>query len=126
MKELTVEYLEQLGACEEGVRAFERQKLRDTKLVLEAMTEADKWDWFRWLVVRLMTKKQNVQWAIFCAEQVLPILEKHYPKDNRPRLAIEAASNLLKEPTSKNAASAAAAAAAASASARSARAAGRF
>lgn len=29
-------------------------------------------------------------WAADCAERVLPYFEEHYPKDNRPRNAIEA------------------------------------
>ena len=29
-------------------------------------------------------------WAADCAERVLPLFEEHYPKDNRPRNAIEA------------------------------------
>ncbi|MCI0553995.1 MAG: hypothetical protein L0287_23855 [Anaerolineae bacterium] len=31
-----------------------------------------------------------VTWAADCAERVLPVFEKAYPKDDRPRKAIEA------------------------------------
>ena len=31
-----------------------------------------------------------VLWAADCAERVLPYFEENYPKDNRPRNAIEA------------------------------------
>jgi len=34
--------------------------------------------------------KSIVLWAADCAEQVLPYFEKEYPKDKRPRKAIEA------------------------------------
>ena len=36
-------------------------------------------------------RKLSVDLAIFCAESVLPIFEKRYPGDVRPRMAIEAA-----------------------------------
>jgi hypothetical protein len=35
-------------------------------------------------------------WAANCAEQVLPYFEKRYPKDHRPRKAIEAARKWVK------------------------------
>lgn len=35
-------------------------------------------------------KKTLVLWATDCAEHVLPYFEEKYPKDNRPRKAIEA------------------------------------
>lgn len=37
------------------------------------------------------SKSVSVSFSIFCAESVLPIWEKHYPNDDRPRKAIEAA-----------------------------------
>ena len=37
------------------------------------------------------------EFACWCAEQVLPIFEKEYPDDNRPRLAIEAKRKWLKK-----------------------------
>ncbi len=57
-----------------------------------------------------MTKKQNVEIAIFAAKEVLGLFEEKYPDDDRPRKAIEAAENWLKNPTSENAAPAYAAA----------------
>lgn len=36
-------------------------------------------------------KKELVLWATDCAEHVLPYFEKQYPKDDRPRKAIETA-----------------------------------
>jgi hypothetical protein len=40
-----------------------------------------------------------VQFAVLCAESVLPIFEASYPKDNRPRKAIEAAKEYLRAKT---------------------------
>jgi hypothetical protein len=63
--------------------------------------DKEKLKWVNWGIVRLMNKKQKVQYSIFAAEQVLPIFEKKYPNDKRPRLAIEAAKNYLKIPCKK-------------------------
>ena len=62
-------------------------------------------------------QRAMVRFAADCAAHVLPIFEKKYPKDDRPRKAIQAARKWAKEPTEKNAASAASASAAAYASA---------
>ncbi len=45
-------------------------------------------------------KKDSVALSIFAAELVIKIYEKQYPADSRPRLAIEAAKEWLKNPTS--------------------------
>ena len=49
-------------------------------------------------------------YAIFAAEQVIGFFEKKYPEDKRPRKAIEAAKDYLKDPSDKNKAAAYAAA----------------
>lgn len=45
------------------------------------------------------TKTDSVKLAIFAAEQVIEVYEKEYPRDDRPRKAIEAAKAYLKYPT---------------------------
>jgi hypothetical protein len=60
-------------------------------------------------------KVDSVELAIFCADLVLKIYEEKYPNDKRPREAIEAAKNWIKNPIAASAASAASAARAASA-----------
>ena len=47
-----------------------------------------------------MTQKQLVIFAVECAFHVLKIYEKEYPNDKRPRDAIKAARNWIKNPTS--------------------------
>ena len=42
------------------------------------------------------------RWAVECAKHVLPIYEKHYPNDNRPREAIDAAERYLADPSEEN------------------------
>lgn len=63
-----------------------------------------------WLIVRCLSKKNMQRYAVYAAEQVLPIFEAKHPKDNRPRLAIKAAKNVIKRDTDKNRKAAAAAA----------------
>jgi len=44
-------------------------------------------------IVELLRKRDHrtmVLWATYCAEHVLPYFEEKYPKDNRPRKAVEA------------------------------------
>ena len=65
------------------------------------------------------------QFAIDCAYRVLPIYEKDYPEDARPRKALEAAQIYLDNPTKKNKDKLAAARAVAWAAARAAGAAAR-
>ena len=47
-------------------------------------------------------KPLSVEYAIGCARHVLPNYENDYPDDARPREAIKAAENWLKEPTEEN------------------------
>lgn len=63
------------------------------KSVWSEMRVVKAWNW---------TKKDSVEIAIFAAEQVIHIYEKHYPNDGRPRKAIEAAKAWLKDPSEKN------------------------
>ena len=53
-------------------------------------------EWVKW------TKKDSVALAIHSAEKVLKNYEKKYPKDLRPREAIEAAKKVLKNNTAAN------------------------
>jgi hypothetical protein len=46
--------------------------------------------------------KEKQLLALQCAELVLPIWNYYYPKDDRPKKAIEAAKKYLKEPTEEN------------------------
>ena len=49
-----------------------------------------------------MSQPQHISYAIFAAEQVIDIYEKQYPKDDRPRKAIEAAKKVLKDDSLEN------------------------
>jgi len=113
MKPLTVTWLQEQHACDEGIDWFTAQRQRAVIPVLRAL-EADRhWPWANWLIVRVMTYQQYVAYAIYAAEQVLAIYEKQYPNKRQPRRAIEAAKACLTNPSPQNKKVAAAAAAAA-------------
>jgi hypothetical protein len=57
----------------------------------------------------VLTHKQRIAYAIYAAEQVLEIFEKHNKEDKRPRITIDAARAVLKRDTQKNREAAAAA-----------------
>lgn len=65
-----------------------------------------------WVLTRpdVLTHCELVKFAIECAKRVLPNFEEKYPKDKRPRKAIESAEKWLINPSKKNASAAYAAA----------------
>ena len=107
---ITEKWLVKKGACEAGVEAFKNQKEKDSLKILKKLIRVKKLDWANWLIVRVMTYKQYVSYAIYGAEKVIGIFEKKYPNDNRPRRAIRAAQKCIKNPSRKNKAAADAAA----------------
>ena len=103
--ELTKKWLNEQGACDEAVKAFCNQRERDSLKILKLLIkskEEEKLDWANWLIVRLMTYRQYVSYAVFAAEQVIGKYEKKYPDDKRPREAIEAAKKCINNPSKEN------------------------
>jgi hypothetical protein len=116
MKKVTINWLTEKGACvsdSEKLKAEQEFNGDILKIVPYLISEHRLAD-ANWLLTKYFNKKQNVLYAIFATEQVLDIFEKKYPSDKRPRKAIEAAKNYLKNPCkeTKDAAYAAAAASA--------------
>ena len=64
--------------------------MKNPKLVITALDET------LTKLVQQTDKKTAVIWALDCAERVLHYFEDKYPKDNRPRLAIEAGRKWVK------------------------------
>ena len=97
-KMITKAWLLKHNACGESVVMFtERGQAKWPLLALtHELIKADRLEWANWLLTRSFTRRQNIQYAIFAAEQVLDIYENQYPLDKRPRLAIEAAKLVLK------------------------------
>jgi len=83
--------LKSLGACSEAVQWRGKRDLKTT------WAECERGDWMLWLCGKMADKKgwptrqQIVIAACDCAELSLPIFEKKYPNDKRPRIAIETA-----------------------------------
>lgn len=110
---ITKEWLKEKGACLDGTAWFNAQTETDAVKVLEKLVAEKKLDWGNWTIVRVMKRKQYIAYAIYAAEQVIDIYEKKYPKDKRPRQAIDAAKAVLSNDTKENRAAADAAARAA-------------
>ena len=105
---LTKEWLKEKSACKEGYEWFIKQDESDAVKVLRKLMLEDHFNWANWTICRLFGYKQKIQYAVFASEQVLPIFEKKYPKDDRPRKAIEAAKKCIEDPSTENKADAAA------------------
>jgi hypothetical protein len=121
---LDLAFLYSASVCPAGREWYIAHKEPDTVERCVATLKRDKENpqalsWANWLLAKTMTTENCQKYAIFAAKQVIQIYEKKYPRDSRPRQAIEAAEKYLNEPTedNKNAAYAAAAAADAAADA---------
>jgi ABC-type multidrug transport system fused ATPase/permease subunit len=110
---LTTKWLEEKNGCPSGLDWFQNQtETNPIKIIKSFIETKEHIEWANWLICRLFKKKEKIKYAIYAAEQVIKIYENKYPKDKRPRNAINAAKKYLKYPTKKNKAAAAAAAAA--------------
>jgi len=107
---ITLEQLIEMDACEEAVDWFREQNKTDVLKLYELLKQTGDLSWGNWIITRLMVHKQQIQYAVFAAEQVIDIFEREYPDDKRPREAIEAARKCI-DNTSEGAARAAARAA---------------
>jgi hypothetical protein len=108
---ITKEWLKGKWACKEGFDWWKKHAEANVKKLALRLVKENHFDWANWMLTRIFDKTQNIKYAIFAAEQVIGIYEKDYPKDDRPRKAIEAAKDYLKK-SNANAANAAAYAAA--------------
>lgn len=97
---INLQKLNDINACMDGIEYFKSKK-QDSMTIKQAVQyciEDSKFDYANWLLTKIFTHKQCVQYAVFAAEQVLHIFEAKYPNDNRPRLAIQAAKDWLINP----------------------------
>ena len=99
---ITNEWLAENRACKFGAEWFSNQTETDLVVVLRKLIVENHFSWANWLIVRNMGLKQKRQYAVFAAEQVLPIYEKKYPDDKRPRNAIDAAKKVIEDDTEEN------------------------
>ncbi len=105
-KTVTFEILKTFNPCVDALEWAEKTykptaNVKSEVLIKDLMSKK-RYEWANWLIVRLMDKPQYVAYAIYAAEQVIDIYEKKYPNDVRPRKAIEAAKEYLKNPSEEN------------------------
>jgi len=100
--EISKEWLKEKSACVDGVKWFLEQKETDGLKIVKKLMKENQLSWANWLICRVFNYKQRVQYAVYAAEQVIHIFEKKYPDDKRPRNAIEAAKECIKNPNAKN------------------------
>jgi len=79
--------LKKLHACSEA------RKWVGKRTLMQAWAESQRGDWVLWLVLEMnwLDDRALRLFACDCAERVLPIYEKEYPDDDRPRKAIAVA-----------------------------------
>ena len=87
------------------------------KVGCSSLTTIKKLNLPEWYTNEESRKKVQIKFAVLCAIAVLPFYEEQYPKDDRPRKAIEAANNRISSYSAADAAAYAAAADAAYAAA---------
>lgn len=93
---LTMAWLRKQEACSDGMDWFKAFGKSDSVEVMEGLLKDGKLNWANWLIVRLLNLEDRIRYAIFASEQVIDRFEKEYPEYKRPRLAIEAAKDVLK------------------------------
>ena len=65
---------------------------------ISKLIELEELKFANWLITRTLGITEIVLYAIFAAEMVLPIFEKKYPNDNRPRESIRIAKLCFNDP----------------------------
>ena len=113
MKTLTIEWLKENNVCSSGMRWFLSQAETDASKVMIKLVKEDRFNDAFWLFKKIANFNQLCSFAIFSAEQVLPIYEDYKEAIDAPRKAIAAAKAVLSDPSNENKRAAAAAAKAA-------------
>ncbi len=86
-----LESIKSLDACDDGYAWAETNNIQSDA---EAWAKLQRPDWMLWLAKKRGLTLDESKLRLFacdCAEQTLPIFERDYPEDKRPRHAIETA-----------------------------------
>ncbi len=120
IKQISTEYLKTINACTPAVETF-NEKHKNASIpfedAIQECIDINQPKWAFWLITKHLNHKDNVRFAIYATELVLPIYEQNYPNGQQPRRAITAAKRWVLNPTDENATAAADAADAADAAA---------
>ena len=99
---ITKQWLEGIDVfCEKDIKWFMNQEERGGIKLVEKLIEKDIQLANR-LLIMLMDHKQYLKYSYDVAEMALPVFEKHYPNDKRPRKALELTKKYLENPTIEN------------------------
>jgi hypothetical protein len=95
--EITLKWLENHNVCKEGLDWWNEHKLDSIEhdKLFKLLLEEEHFHWTVWLIIRVLTQKKLLKYAIYCAELVLPIFEEFRPNNKRPKIAIEYAKKIL-------------------------------
>ena len=101
----TDEHLKTLNPCANGYEWYAKncrdKGIDNTAQIIDLLIKDDRLEWANWTIARALSGENRIRYAIFAAEQVIDIFERKYPKDDRPRKAIEAAKAVLKNDNEK-------------------------
>jgi hypothetical protein len=95
MRHITKRWLTKHGACEDSYGWLADQGTTEVPTLYKRAMRDKMYDDINWALVRLMTKRQRVRYAVYAARLVLRNYEDKYPNDDGPRKAIEAAERYL-------------------------------
>ena len=90
-----------------AVGAFSIQTPINSVTLIQNLLTANKPDWANYVLVRILTHTQKIQYGIFAAEIVEPVFSNAYPNDGRLTEAISASKAYLVSPSPDNASRAA-------------------
>ena len=102
---LTKEMLTEMMACPAGFRWFIQQNETDVGKLIDiaiANLDNDVFSYANWGIARLLPRPDQIRYAVFMAELVLPIFETERPNDDRPRKAVEAAKAVIENDSEEN------------------------
>jgi len=91
---ITDEWLQVNGACAGAVRWVKTHEDRRWQCLYDELfvfSDMKRLEWVNWALVRLMTRENQVRYAVYAAEKVVHIYERNFPGDRRPLNAINAA-----------------------------------
>jgi hypothetical protein len=101
-KIITKQWLKKMNVCCSESDMQKAHEIKDMQKICMALLKANRFNDANWLITKILTKKLCLKYAIYAAKKILNIFEEKYPKDARPRKAIQAAEKYLKNPTQKN------------------------
>ncbi len=88
---ITIDKLKKIDAYSDFLEFFRITFGRSAELneVLDVLLKQGDLAWIRWLARKVLSRRENVQLAVWCSEEILPLFEAEFPSDKQPREAIE-------------------------------------